>query len=99
MHVRNFLKQLTKATDIAIVIASALVVLAFLTSDYPESNLATVDKAITEASAAENIAATAAADLAIAKQVAEDVSAEALQQKLAAEAAADLPQQKQHQSM
>ena len=53
---RNFLKQLTKATDIAIVIASALVVLAFLTSDYPESNLATVDKAITEASAAENIA-------------------------------------------
>ena len=49
---RNFLRQLTKATDIAIVIASALVVLAFLTSDYPTSTVETVDKALAAASTA-----------------------------------------------
>ena len=69
----NFLRQLTKATDIAIVIASALVVLAFLTSDYPTSTTDTANKAVAAASAAKNRATTAAADLAIAKQVAQDV--------------------------
>ena len=71
---KNFLRQLTKATDIAIVIASALVVLAFLTSDYPTSSVETADKAVAAAAAAKNTATTALADLAIAKQVAEDVN-------------------------
>ncbi len=44
---KNFLRQLTKATDIAIVIASALVVLAFLTSDYPAATIETANKAAT----------------------------------------------------
>ncbi|MBM23616.1 MAG: hypothetical protein CMD78_05030 [Gammaproteobacteria bacterium] len=74
---KNFLRQLTKATDIAIVIASALVVLAFLTSDYPATNIESTSQAKAKLVVAENVAKTAAEDLAIAKQVAEDVSAEA----------------------
>ena len=74
---KNFLRQLTKATDIAIVIASALVVLAFLTSDYPATNIESTSQAKAKLVVAENVAKTAVEDLAIAKQVAEDVSAEA----------------------
>ena len=72
-----FLGQLTKATDIAIVIASALVVLAFLTSDYPESNIEATNKAKATVIVTGGAVKVATEDLVIAKQVTEDITREA----------------------